>query len=919
VALRRRLAAELPPAAADEAAQTLVCGLFATRWLSRGAPDADLVGALLELLRGAYPTLLATGARAARRGWLDEAVARLRSTDVAALLAEGGRDPLLRFHEELLAAYDPRARAARGVWTTPDEVVRYVVDTTHTALQEAFGLPLGLADTSSWGAVAARGGFPVPDGVEPAEPFVQILDPATGSGAFLVRAVEVIHAAWQQAADGAGGAGGEGGADPAARRARWADYVRRHLLPRLGGFELLAAPWLLCRLRLAQLLEETGFTFGPEDRLRVFRADALAPPGAPRAAAGAGGDAEADAEADADADDLERLRGRAPVTVLVGNPPYEREAAARGGAHGGGWVRDGWAGWRGGRPLLADWLASADAGGRSAGVHHKNLYNLYVYFWRWATWRVFERHGGPGLVSFVTASSYLRGPGFAGMREALRRCADDIFVLDLEGDRKGARRSEGVFDVRVPVAIGTVLARGPCRPDRPAAARHFRVEGDRAAKLAFCGAARRLADVPWSPCDDAWRAELVPAAGGSGWARWPALADLFPWQHSGAQFKRKWVIAESPETLAARWEAFTTSPDRARAFRETRDRTIARPVAHLLDPARRDPPLAAATAAERPPVARYGYRSFDRQWAFADARLGDFLRPPLWQTAGPRQVYLASLLTKVLGAGPAAVASAHVPDLDVFCNRGGRDVIPLWRDPQGRQPNVAAAALSALAAAFGASPAPADVLACAYAVLAGPGYVARFAEELQVPGPRLPLPRDPALFARGAALGRELLRWHTYGERFREPGDGFALDGAARVVAPIPDDPTGYPERYEHDAATATLRVGAGAIAPVPSAVFGFTVSGLPVVRSWLDYRLRRPAGRRSSPLDDLRPARWTPALTRELLELLWVLAATAARAPALDAFLAEVLAGEVFTAAELGAPTAAERRPPGRGDPGAC
>lgn len=50
-------------------------------------------------------------------------------------------------------------------------------------------------------------------------------------------------------------------------------------------------------------------------------------------------------------------------------------------------------------------------------------------------------------------------------------------------------------------------------------------------------------------------------------------------------------------------------------------------------------------------------------------------------------------------------------------------------------------------------------------------------------------------------------------------------------------------------------------------------------------------AGRRSSPLDEIRPERWTPAFTEEFLELLWVLEATVAKYPALESLLDRVVA----------------------------
>jgi hypothetical protein len=62
---------------------------------------------------------------------------------------------------------------------------------------------------------------------------------------------------------------------------------------------------------------------------------------------------------------------------------------------------------------------------------------------------------------------------------------------------------------------------------------------------------------------------------------------------------------------------------------------------------------------------------------------------------------------------------------------------------------------------------------------------------------------------------------------------------------------------------------------PVAPEVWEFEISGLKAVQSWLGYRMKKRAGKKSSPLDDIRPERWTPKMTDELLELLWVLEAT--------------------------------------------
>jgi Type ISP C-terminal specificity domain len=72
--------------------------------------------------------------------------------------------------------------------------------------------------------------------------------------------------------------------------------------------------------------------------------------------------------------------------------------------------------------------------------------------------------------------------------------------------------------------------------------------------------------------------------------------------------------------------------------------------------------------------------------------------------------------------------------------------------------------------------------------------------------------------------------------------------------------------------------------------VYNFEVSGLKVVQSWLGYRMKRPKGKKSSPLDDITPDRWSGQFTTEFLELLWILEATIATYPEQAKLLNEVV-----------------------------
>src|SRR5690349_9535772 len=106
---------------------------------------------------------------------------------------------------------------------------------------------------------------------------------------------------------------------------------------------------------------------------------------------------------------------------------------------------------------------------------------------------------------------------------------------------------------------------------------------------------------------------------------------------------------------------------------------------------------------------------------------------------------MTSLLTNVLGKGPAAVATTLVPDLDHFRGSfGAKHVIPLWRDAAATEPNITVDLLDALILVYGEAVIAEDLFAYCYALLATPAYVERHWDELTIPGPRVPVTKDGA-------------------------------------------------------------------------------------------------------------------------------------------------------------------------------
>ncbi|MDC0675879.1 type ISP restriction/modification enzyme [Nannocystis radixulma] len=679
-----------------------------------------------------------------------------------------------------------------------------------------------------------------------AAPEVETIDPACGTGVY---PLAIVAHALRRAQ--------ESKQDPAA--------CASHLAANLTAHELLAGPFAVAHARVTRALLAAGARL-PAGGVRVVQRDTLARP-------------------ERGEDDRRR------IVVCIGNPPYDRRELAE--ADRGGWIRHGDSE-RGERALLADFLPDA-----ALGKHAKNIYNEYVYFWRWALWRACEQ-AERGIVCLITPSSFLRGPGFAALRGHMRAVLDALWIVDLGGDALGPRPSANVFrNVRTPVCIAVGVRRGKMAGARAAEVWYARLpETDsREAKLRRLGALRSLDEFAWARASDDWEAPFVPATSGA-YGDWPRLVDLFPWQHAGAQWKRTWPIAVTRELAERRWRALLHADDRAAAFRETEAWKITREGIDLFDGS--PLPALASLPAEAPPprIERIAWRSLDRRWCLADGRLGDRLRPALWRVHGPSQRYMTTLLSSGLSRGPAAMACAEVPDLHHFRGSfGDKGVIPLWRDRAATEANVTHGVLNVLMDMFKRTVTAEQLFAYAYGCLAHPGYTRTLADELAEPGPRVPLTRDADLFARCAAIGEELLGLHSF--------RSGVLEGRARCVVPVSEQP----RTFEY--AGGVITVGAGRFAPVAPDVWGYEVSGLKVVQSWLAGRMLQPRGRTSSPLDALRPEGWTETLTQELLELLWVLERSLALHEVQAEVFAQIVAGELVAASALPSPTPEEMREP--------
>lgn len=852
---------------ADSYAQTFTYALLLAK--IEGAPSP------LRADKGAQDTLTAHGqsllaavlkvmgqdsARLALDGSVSLIESTLEAIDPSTFNRKGNQ--WIYFYEFFLQAYDPAKRDARGVYYTPVEIVDCQTRLAQHVLRDRMGTQ-GFADQS-----------------------VRTLDPAVGTGSYLLSVVR------QGVADAA--------SPPSA-----AERLGQNIF----GFEILVGPYAVAHLQLTRALTDAGAKMPADRGANIILTDSLSEPAK-----------ENPTKMSLFTKPLSEEHSRASrvkssdtnVTVIIGNPPYNRAGDGGDERLTGGFVRHKDA--EGKPPLLDAFIEPLKSVG--AGGSAKNLYNDYVYFWRWAIWKACEqRPADPAVVTFITPTSFLAGPGFAGMRKVMREQFDEIWIVDLGGEGRGANKEPNVFDILTPVCITVAFRVARPKPRksevRPATTMYQRVRGDRAAKLKVVEALKELDadDGAWSMAPTGWTDPFIPVDSTDPYNSWPTLGDLMPWSGRGIQFSRSWPISESVETLKRRWRRLLESgAEMASNLVETEAVSTkgSPPSFHAFEAL---PGLETLSAGDEPEAyQRIWFRSFDSQWCIADRRVIDRPRPPMWRASSERQIYLSTLEDP--GQGPLVVAAPYVPDLNAFNNRGGV-VYPLFRDVAAEEANVTPALIGLLAGTFD-SAVTAESLAAYLVGIAGTGgYAARYLDRIHGTVPRVPLTKDPALFEEAVALGVRLIRSTTSGLRFAETnkwGQPVPVErGSAREMAAIPTDT--LPEKFSYSPQTETLIVGAGSIAPVTPAQWAFSVSGLPVISSWLGYRTAKRSGKTSSPLDAIRPEVWDQ--TDDLLALLATVETLVQAEAESAALLDRIEQGPLFTLDELPKPNDADRKEP--------
>ena len=295
------------------------------------------------------------------------------------------------FYEPFLEAFDPELRKEMGVWYTPREIVRYMVERVDTVLRTELGIADGLADKK-----------------------VYVLDPCCGTGAYVVEVLRKIGETLRAQGDDA----------------LIGQDVRDAACGRVFGFEIMSAPFVIAHWRVGNLLAELDAPVDPtkDERPAIYLTNALTgwePPSGPKAAL------PLFPELERERDQAEHVKRDVPILVVLGNPPYNAFAGTSPEEEAGlvEPYKEG---------LISNWK-----------IKKFNLDELYVRFLRIAERRIAAT--GRGLICYISSYSYLSDPSFVVARQSLLKQFDHIWIDSLNGDSRetGKRTPSGDPDPSV--------------------------------------------------------------------------------------------------------------------------------------------------------------------------------------------------------------------------------------------------------------------------------------------------------------------------------------------------------------------------------------------------------------------------------------------------------------------------------------
>jgi len=729
---------------ADLFAQTITYGLFAARTRSANGFNRklayDLIPKTIGILRNVFRFVSQGDLPPHLEVMVDDIAEVLNATNVNNILhqyyrAGRGEDPVVHFYETFLSEYDPTTREKRGVYYTPEPVVRYIVHGVHELLKSGFDLADGLASRE-----------------------VTLLDPAAGTLTFPAEAIKLAVAEFT-------GKYGEGGIN---------SLFKEHLLPNFCAFELMMAPYAIGHIKMSFLLDELGYTMSDQERFRLYLTNTL--------------DMEDLAQTHIpgleslsnESHEAGRIKKEEKILVIMGNPPYSGISANK-----NEWTEK----------LLKTSLDGAQSYYEIDGkkLEEKKLWlqDDYVKFLRFAQWKIHK--AGKGIVGMITNHSYLDNPTFRGMRQSLMKTFDEIFILDLHGNSlkkettPDGTTDENVFDIMQGVAIAIFIKTGKSKVCR---VYHHDLFGRREHKYEWLDLhslnrkdyQQLTPKTPWYFLIKRNTSDIEH------YNQWMRVNEIFPVNNVGIVTARdKFAVDFTLHVLRGRILQFRDLKIEDIFFKDSyklKDTSTFK-----LNKYR----LALSQDTEwNNHFESILYRPFDHRIVYyspcvVERPIQDLMENLLkeniglavgrqGQVAGDRHLWNLIFVTdsiidfNLFYRGGELLFPLYLYKRDETKKRRGFQTMMLFEPEEeygngGRKPNIAPVVFEKLKHYHGQQPTPEQILYYCYAVLYSNQYRAKYAEFLKIDFPRIPFTADHDLFLKLTEVGKSLAELHLLKSR----------------------------------------------------------------------------------------------------------------------------------------------------------
>ena len=769
---------------ADMYAQTIVYGLFSARCLDKTPEDFSIEEAI-ELIPNTNPFLknMMRDCCAVKQGGgvsfdelgIADVVDMFAKVDAAKIAADfgkqsgGGReDPVIYFYEEFLKAYDKEQKVKCGEFYTPMPVVGFMVRAVDHILRTQFNMPDGLA-TEAMKTIKV-----VPEGkknaVKKEVPAIQILDPALGTGTFLREIILHIYETFKKNYAKTGGrassrAATGGPQSSAAFTEAWSRYVDRNVLPRLNGLELMMAPYAIAHMKLAMVLQDSGYDFKGDKRLQVYLTNSLEEPG----------DSDAQMELfEKDPLAAESIAANAVkknygINIVIGNPPYSGESQNK-----GKWIMK----------LMEDYKKEPGGKEKLKERNPKWINDDYVKFMRLAQY--FVERGGAGVLAYINPHGFIDNPTFRGMRWNLLQKFDEIYVLNLHGNAKkkevcpDGAKDENVFDIMQGVSINIFVKRGNDFQRKDAETQSGRAVAPRPPHCIV-----RYADV-WGLREGKYAALEKGALDSINWQTVEIkepMCFFAPKDNEGEDeygngfLLNEFFVANSVSVVTANDKVLVAESGKklVKQIEETFGCNV-----------------------DKYKVTQYAYRPFDNRYVYYDVdkierpreKIMRHIRLPFLKRITHNLVL--STCRQLAGDTWYHVNATDCVVDDCFVSNKTKErgyVFPLYlyqeyHGEMQKVPNLNSEIVEKIAAALGEEPTPEDIFNYIYAVLHSPSYREKYKEFLKIDFPRIPYPTDAATFHALAALGAQLVAIHTMKD-FDEADNVVFDDAGGREIVKV--------------------------------------------------------------------------------------------------------------------------------------